>query len=104
MTCSDFYTVHSENSMASYIKASTSRILDFLLSLIILLEKRNVRIFEVSPGQLFSTPVLGSSCYQDSSELAVQLKYIHKKNPPLSGVITGKYLHDFGMGFQKTVS
>lgn len=69
MTCSDFYTVHYENSMVSYIKASTLRILCFFVKLITLLEKRNARISEMEChlDNFFPPLLLVSSCYQDNS-------------------------------------
>jgi len=67
MTCSDFYTVHYENSMVSYIKASTFRILAYFVKLITLLEKRNARIFEMECHlDNFFPLLLVSSCYQDN--------------------------------------
>lgn len=40
MTCSDFYTVHYENSMVSYRKASTLRILVFCVKLMTLIDRK----------------------------------------------------------------
>lgn len=50
--------------MASYIKASTSRILAFFVKLITWLEKRNARIFEMeSHLDNFLPLLLVNSCY-----------------------------------------